>query len=66
MDVQQRKGHLNNAESCHIMPASNKLSYLPVSIVLSSQDRVAIIFTVKFKTNNIAFTIKDSFEGQCN
>ena len=44
------------------MAVSNKLSYLPVSIMLLSQDRVTMILTVKFKINNIAFTIKDSLK----
>ena len=66
VDAQQRQRHLNKAESCYIMSVSNKLSYLPVSIILLSQDKVTIIFTVKYNISNIAFTIKDSFEGQSN
>ena len=34
--------------------------------MLLSRDRVTIIFNVKLKINNIAFTIIDSFEGQIN
>ena len=51
---------------CYFMSVSNKVSYLIVSIMLLSQDRIIIIFTVKFEINNIAFTLKDSFEGQSN
>ena len=64
VDVQQRQRYLNWAKLCYIM--SNKLSYLLASIVLLSQDTVTIIFTVKFKINKTAFTIKDCFEGQSN
>ena len=34
--------------------------------MLLSQYRVTIIFTVKFKIDNIAYTIKGRFEGQSN
>ena len=40
--AQQRQSYLTWAKSCYIMPVSNKLSYLHVSIVLLSQDRVTI------------------------
>ena len=66
VDVHQRQSWLTWAKSCYIMSVSNKLSYLLVSIMLLSQDWGTIIFTVKFKINNIAFTIKDSFKGQSN
>ena len=33
--------------------------------MMLSQDRFTVVFTVKFKINNV-FTIKDSFEGQSN
>ena len=36
----------------------NELTDLLVSIMLLSQDRMIIIFTVKFEINNIAFTLK--------
>ena len=32
--------------------------------MLLSQDKVTILFSVKFEIDNIDFTIKDSFEGQ--
>ena len=48
------------------MSLSNKWSYLFHSIMLLLQDRITIIFTVTFKINHIAFTIKISFEGQFN
>ena len=54
------------AELRCIMSVSNKLSYLLVSVMLLSQDRITIIFTVKFEINNITFTIKYSFESQSN
>ena len=66
VDAQQRQRDFTWAKLCYMMSVSNKLSYLLVSIILLSQDIFAIIFTVKFKTNNIAFTIKHSFEGQSN
>ena len=66
IDVQQRQRYLTWAKLCCMMSISNKLSYLLVSIILLSQDRVTIIFTVKFKNNNITFTILHSFEGQSN
>ena len=66
VDAQQRQRYLNWDKSCYIMSVSHKLSYLFVSIILLSQDRITIIFTVKFKINNIAFNIKISFEGQSN
>ena len=43
-------------ELFYIMTVSNELSYLLVSIILLSQNRVTKIFTFKFKINNIAFT----------
>ena len=64
VDTQQR--YLTGAKLCYMMSVSNKLTYLLVSIILFSQDRVTLIFTVKFKTNSIAFTMKHSFEGQSN
>ena len=65
VDAQQMLSYLTWAEPCYIMSVSNKLSYLLVSVMLLSQDRVTIRFTVKFEIKNIAFTIKDNFEGQC-
>ena len=65
-DAQQRQSYLTWAKSCYIMLVSNKLSYMNDNIMLLSQDRVTIICTAKFKINNIAFTIKDGFEGQSN
>ena len=65
-DAQQRQSYLTWAKSCYIMLVSNKLSYMLVIIMLLSQDRVTTICTVKFKINNIAFIIKDAFEGQSN
>ena len=35
-------------------------------MMMLSQDRIIIIFTVKFEVNNIAFTLKDSLGGQSN
>ena len=66
VDAQQRQRHLTWAESCYIMSVSNKLSYLLVIIMLLSQDRITIIFTVKSKVNNITFNTKYSFECQSN
>ena len=43
-----------------------KVSYLFFSILLLSQDRMVMIFTVKFEMNNLALTLKDSCEGQSN
>ena len=34
--------------------------------MLLSQDRVTTIFTVKFRIDNITFTIKKCFEGRSN
>ena len=75
VDTQQRQMHIALAKLCYTMSVSDKLSYLLVSIMLLSQDRsiwyslsnlklITIILAFKFKTNNIAFTIKDSIEGQ--
>ena len=66
VDAQQRQRYHTWAESCYIMSVSNILSHLLVSIMLLLQDRVTITFIVKFKINNIAFTIKDSLEDQSN
>ena len=66
VDAQQRQSWFTWAKSCYIMSVSKTLPYLLVSIMLLSQDKVTIIFTVKYKINNIAFTTKDSFEGQSN
>ena len=66
VDTQQRQRYLTWAESCYIMFVSNKLSDLLVSIMLLSQHRVTIIFTVRFVINNIAYNIKESLEGQSN
>ena len=64
--AQQMQKYLILTEACYIMSGSSELSYLLVSIILLSQYRVAIIFTVTFKINYIAFTIKGSFEGLSN
>ena len=56
--------YLTWTESSYSMSVSNKLFHLPISIMLLLQDWLIIKFTVKFKIQNIAFTIKDSFEGQ--
>ena len=58
VDAQQRRRLLTWAESCYILSVSNNSSYLLVSIMLLSQNRVAMIFNVKSKINSIAFTIK--------
>ena len=44
VDAQQRETYLTWAESCYIMSVLNNLSYLLVSIMLLSQDRVPMIF----------------------
>ena len=64
VDAQQRQSYLTWADLCYIMSISSKLCDLNISIMLLSQDRVSIIFPVKFEINNIDFTIKGSFEGQ--
>ena len=46
------------------MSVTNKISYLHISIILLSSNRVAIIFIVKLEIDNIAFTIEYTFEGQ--
>ena len=53
-------------ELSYFMLVSNMLPYVVVDIMLALQDMVIIIFTLKSKTNNIAFTIKDNFEGLFN
>ena len=63
-EAQQRQRYLNWDELYHIMSVLKRSSYLLV--MLSSQDMFTIIFTVKFEINNIAFTIKSSFEDQSN
>ena len=62
VDIEHREGYLAWVESSYIMSVWNSLSYLFVSIMLLSQDRVTIECIVKFRINNIAFTIKGSFE----
>ena len=58
-NVDAQKGKVTFlAEFCYIMSVSNKLSYLLVSIMMLSQDKVSIIFTAKFKIDNMTFTIK--------
>ena len=66
VEAQQRQRYLTWAELYHIMSVSNELYDLLFSITILSQDRVTIIFTVKFKIYNIAFTLTSSFEGQSN
>ena len=56
VDAQQRQRYCTWADWCYVMSVSNKF-YLLVSIMLLSQDRAIMIFTVKFRINNIAFTI---------
>ena len=63
VDIEQRQRYFAWAEYCYIMSVCISISYLLVSIMLLSQDRVTIMFIVKFRINNIAFTIKGSFEG---
>ena len=50
LNVQPRQRQVYHiwVELCYFMSVSNKLSYLIASIMLLSQDRVIIIFTVKF------------------
>ena len=65
-DVRQRQMYFIWVELCYFVSVSNTLYYLLVDIMLLSQNRVSIIFIVKFEINYIAFTIKDSFEDQTN
>ena len=58
VDTEQRQMYLVWAESSYIMSVWNSLSYLLVSIMVLSQDRVTMIRFVKFRMNSIAFTIK--------
>ena len=61
VDALQRQSYLSWAKLYYIMSVSNKLSYLLVSIMLLSQVRVTIVFTAKFKIDNMTFTIKRQF-----
>ena len=63
VDAQQMQTyHIWVVEFCYFMSVSNKISYLLISIMLVSQDKIVIMFTVKFKLNNIVFTIKEVFK----
>ena len=66
VDTEQMQRYLAWTESSYIMSVWNSLSYLLFSSMLLSQNIVAIICIVKFRINNIAFTIKCSFEGHSN
>ena len=61
VDAQLRQRYFTWTESCYIVLVLNKLSYLLISMMLLSQDRVTIIFAVKFEINNMTFTIKKLF-----
>ena len=58
------KGKRNLPGPTHVMSCQFKITYLICFIVTHFYHRITTIFNVKFKINNIAFTIKDSFEGQ--
>ena len=66
LNAQQRQTYHNWVELCYILSVSKKLSYLLATIMLLSQYKITIIFTVHFEMNNIAYTVKDSFEGRSN
>ena len=62
----QRQKYLTPAVSCYFMSLSDKLSYLLDSIMLLSQIIATMISTVKFKRNNLPFTIEDILKGEFN
>ena len=66
IEVWQRQKYLTPAVSCHFMSLSDKVFFLLDSSMLLSQIIVTMISTVKFKRNNLPFTIEDILKGEFN
>ena len=66
IEAGQRRKCLTLAVSCYFMSFSDTVSYLLDSIMLLSQIIATMIFTVKFKRNNLPFTIEDILKGEFN
>ena len=66
IDAWQRLKYLSPAVPCYFMSFSDKVSYLPDSIMLLSQIIATMISTVKFERNNLPFTIEEILKGAFN
>ena len=66
IEAWQRQKYLTPAVSCYFMSLSDKVSYLLDGIMLLSQIIGTMLFTVKFKRNNLPFTTEDILKGEFN